>query len=157
MTTTEATLCEAPVLDIDPYAIEVLRDPYPFHEALREAGPVAFISPHGVYAVGRHTEAKVVLAEYARFTNAGGIGIQDIRKPGDFRIPSRLLEADPPDHTKIRAVVTRILSPLVIRKWKEGFERKAEALVDRLLEQREPSAPCVSTRAARRTRCSRKP
>jgi cytochrome P450 len=137
MTTVEAALREAPVLDIDPYAIEVLRDPYAFHEALREAGPIAFIKPHGVYAVGRHAEAKVVLSEYARFTNAGGIGIQDIRKPGDFRIPSRLLEADPPDHTKIRTVVTRILSPLVIRKWKEGFERKAEGLVDQLLEQRE--------------------
>jgi cytochrome P450 len=133
----DSALREAPVLDIDPYSIDVLRDPYPFHEALREAGPIAFIKPHGVYAVGRHAEAKVVLSEYARFTNAAGIGIQDIRKPGDFRIPSRLLEADPPDHTKIRAVVTRILSPLVIRKWKEGFERKAEGLVDQLLEQRE--------------------
>jgi cytochrome P450 len=137
MTTAETALREAPVLDIDPYAIEVLRDPYSFHEALREAGPIAYIKPHGVYAVGRQAEAKMVLSEYARFTNAGGIGIQDIRKPGDFRIPSRLLEADPPDHTKIRTVVTRILSPLVIRKWKEGFERKAEGLVEQLLEQRE--------------------
>lgn len=137
MNTAETALREAPVLDIDPYAIEVLRDPYSFHKALREAGPIAFIKPHGVYAVGRHAEAKVVLSEYARFTNAGGIGIQDIRKPGDFRIPSRLLETDPPNHTKIRTVVTRILSPLVIRKWKEGFERKAEGLVDQLLEQRE--------------------
>lgn len=134
----EATaLREAPVLDIDPYSIEVLRDPYPFHEALREAGPVAFIKPHGVYAVGRHAEAKTVLSDHTRFTNAGGIGIQDIRKPGDFRIPSRLLESDPPDHTRIRTVVMRLLSPLVIRQWKEGFERKAEALVEQLLAQRE--------------------
>jgi cytochrome P450 len=128
---------EAPVLDIDPYSIEVLRDPYSFHQALREAGPVAYIKPHGVYAVGRHAEAKVLLADHARFTNAAGIGIQDIRKPGDFRIPSRLLESDPPDHTKIRAVVTRLLSPLVIRKWKEGFQAKAEALVNELLERGE--------------------
>jgi cytochrome P450 len=134
----EATaLGEAPVLDIDPYALDVLRDPYAFHEALREAGPIAFIKPHGVYAVGRHAEAKVVLSDHARFTNAGGIGIQDIRKPGDFRIPSRLLETDPPDHTKIRTVVTRLLSPLVIRKWKEGFQAKAETLVDELLDRRE--------------------
>ncbi|MGQ2993705.1 cytochrome P450 [Variovorax sp.] len=139
MTTTAepVALRDAPVLDIDPYAIEVLLDPYPFHEALREAGPVAYIAPHGIYAVGRHAEAKTVLADHARFTNAGGIGIQDIRKPGEFRIPSRLLEADPPDHTKIRSVVTRLLSPLVIRRWKEGFERKAESLVERLLDQRE--------------------
>ena len=132
-----AALREAPVLDIDPYAIDVLRDPYAFHEALREAGPIVFIKPHGVYAVGRHAEAKVVLADHARFTNAGGIGIQDIRKPGDFRVPSRLLESDPPNHTKIRTVVMRLLSPLVIRKWKEEFQRKADALVDELLARRE--------------------
>src|SRR3954469_10377896 len=137
-TTAEApALSEVPVLDIDPYAIEVLRDPYSFHEALREAGPIVFIKPHGVYAVGRHAEAKVVLTDHARFTNAGGIGIQDIRKPGDFRIPSRLLESDPPNHTKIRTVVTRLLSPLVIRKWKDAFQSKAAGLVDQLLEQRE--------------------
>ena len=139
MNTTAATadLRDAPVLDVDPYAIDVLRNPYPFHEALREAGPVAFIKPHGVYAVGRHAEAKIVLADYARFSNAAGIGIQDIRKPGDFRIPSRLLEVDPPDHTRVRAVVMRVLSPLVIRRWKEGFEHKAAALVEQLIERRE--------------------
>lgn len=134
---TASALSEAPVLDLDPYAIEVLRDPYAFHEALREAGPVVFIKPHRVYAVGRHAESKVVLADHTRFTNAAGIGIQDIRKPGDFRIPSRLLETDPPNHTKIRSVVTRLLSPLVIRKWKEEFQRKADKLVDELLERGE--------------------
>jgi len=135
---TETTeLREAAVLDIDPYSLEVLRDPYPFQEQLREAGPAAMIEPHGVYAVGRYAESKVVLADYARFTTSGGIGIQDIRKPGEFRVPSRLLEVDPPEHTQIRAVVQRVLSPLVIRRWKEGFEQKASALVDRLLDQGE--------------------
>ncbi|MEO8296369.1 MAG: cytochrome P450 [Burkholderiales bacterium] len=134
---TSADLRDAPVLDIDPYAIEVLRDPYPFHQALREAGPVAYIKPHGVYAVGRFDEAKTVLADYARFTNAGGIGIQDIRKPGDFRVPNRMLEADPPDHTKIRSVLMRLMSPVVVRRWRQGFDTKAEALVSRLLDLRE--------------------
>jgi len=130
-------LPDAPVLDIDPYSIEVLRNPYPFHESLREAGPVVLIKPHGVYAVGRYAEAKIVLTDFARFTNVGGIGIQDIRKPGDFRIPSRLLEVDPPDHTSIRSVVMRILSPLVIRRWKDGFEQKATSMVEQLIEKRE--------------------
>lgn len=137
MSTDTLDLADAPVLDIDPYSMEVLRDPYAFHEALREAGPVAWIKPHGVYATGRHAEAKVVLADYARFSTAGGIGIQDIRKPGDFRIPSRLLEVDPPDHTKVRAVVTKVLSPIAIRRFKEGFAEKAEAMVDKLIDMRE--------------------
>lgn len=135
--TEPAELRDAPVLDIDPYSIEVLRDPYAFHEALREAGPVAWIKPHGVYAVGRHDEAKVVLADYARFSTASGIGIQNISHAGEFRIPSRLLEVDPPDHTKVRAVVTKVLSPIAIRRFKEGFAEKAEALVDKLIAMRE--------------------
>lgn len=130
-------LRDAPVLDIDPYSDAVLADPYPFHQMLREAGPVVFIQPHGVYAVGRHDESKTVLSDYARFSNAAGIGIQDIRKPGDFRVPSRLLEVDPPDHTRVRSVVMRVLSPLVIRRWREGFDAKAEALVAQLVERRE--------------------
>ena len=137
MTIEAVGLAEAPVLDVDPYAMEVLRDPYPFQQALRDAGPVVFLKPHGVYAVGRHAEAKVVLADFERFITSGGIGLQDIRKPGDFRIPSRLLEIDPPDHTRVRAAVTKVLSPLVIRKWKEGFAEKAEALVDKLIDMRE--------------------
>lgn len=47
MNSETAAMAEAPVLDIDPYSIDVLRDPYAFHEQLREAGPVAFIKPHG--------------------------------------------------------------------------------------------------------------
>lgn len=128
-----AQLRDAPVLDIDPYGTEVLRDPYAFHAALREAGPVARIAPHGVYAVGRHAEAKEVLADHTRFLTAGGIGIQDIRQPGEFRIPSRLLEVDPPEHTQVRAAVTRVLSPIAVRRFKEGFAAKAEAMVEKLI------------------------
>lgn len=126
---------EAPALDIDPYAVEVLRQPYAFHEALREAGPVARIVPHGVYAVGRHDEAAQVLSDHGRFTAAGGIGIQDIRKPGEFRIPNRLLENDPPGHTGIRGTLTKYLSPIVIRRWREFFETEATALAAELVER----------------------
>jgi cytochrome P450 len=130
-------LREPPVLDIDPYAISTLENPYPFQAALREAGPVVYLPMHGVYAVGRFAEAQRVISDWEHFTNAGGIGIQDIRKPGDFRIPSLILEVDPPDHTRVRGPLTRILSPLVIRKWREGFERDATALVEKLLDQRD--------------------
>jgi 4-methoxybenzoate monooxygenase (O-demethylating) len=129
----DRSLAEAPDLDIDPYAIDVLRNPYPFHEALREAGPVARIAPHGVYAVGRHEEAAQVLADHERFTAAGGIGIQDIRKPGEFRIPNRLLENDPPSHTGIRGTLTKYLSPIVIRRWREHFEKEAADLAARVV------------------------
>jgi cytochrome P450 len=130
-------LIEAPVLDIDPYAIGVLGNPYPFHEKLRDAGPVVRIKAHGVYAVGRHAEAAEVLNDPARFTAAGGIGIQDIRKPGEFRVPNRLLENDPPSHTNMRGVLSRLLSPIVIRGWRDYFESEAKKVADMIVEMGE--------------------
>ena len=128
---------EAPVLDIDPYDIEVLRSPYEFQEKLREAGPIALIPKYNVYAVGRHHECEIVLKEFEKFTAKGGIGIQDIRKPGDFRVPNRMLENDPPDHTTIRNVVMKYLSPIAIRKMKQKFDERAATLADELVERGE--------------------
>lgn len=123
---------EIPVLDIDPYSIPNISEPDNLYQKMREAGPIAMIKPHGVYAVGRHAEAAQVLSDHTRFTAKGGIGIQDIRKPGDFRIPNRLLENDPPDHTKIRAALTKYLSPIVIRRWREHFEAEASIMAEEL-------------------------
>ena len=43
-------------IDVDPYSPEVLADPYPFHHELREAGPVVWLEPHGVWATGRYEQ-----------------------------------------------------------------------------------------------------
>jgi cytochrome P450 len=128
-------------LAIDPYGMDVLFHPYPFHEQLRAAGPVAEITPHGVYAVGGHEEASAVLTDHKSFSTTGGIGLADARKPGaNFRPLNQLLEVDPPDHTRLRAVVNRILSPAKVRSWRADMERDAAALVDRILQEQEVEA-----------------
>jgi len=128
-------------LAIDPYAMDVLLDPYPFHEALRAAGPVAHVTAHDVYAVGGYEQATTVLKDHQRFSTTGGIGLADARKPGaSFRPLNQLLEVDPPDHTRLRAVVNRILSPATVRGWRHAMERDAAALVDRLLQTPEIEA-----------------
>jgi 4-methoxybenzoate monooxygenase (O-demethylating) len=63
--------------------------------------------------------------------------LSDFRKEPPWRPPSIILEADPPLHTRTRAVLTRILSPAAINTLRDTFAREAEALVERLVEQRE--------------------
>lgn len=126
-----------PVLHTDPFSVETLRDPYPFFEVLREAGPVVWLEAHGIYATGRHAEAATVLSRWEQFTNAGGAGLADIRKPGNWRPASVILEVDPPAHTEVRGALQKILSPLVVRQWREKFQAAAEALAERLVAQRE--------------------
>lgn len=127
-------LLEPPVLDVDPFSDENIENPYRFHEALRAAGPVAFIPKHGMYAVGRYDAVKTVMGDFGRFTSTGGIGLSDIRKPGAWRTPSPITEIDPPKHTQVRGALTKILSPIVIRQWREVFAAEAETVAERAVE-----------------------
>lgn len=125
-----------PVLDIDPFSDEVLLDPYPFFERLRDAGEVVMLKPYGIYAVGRHDQVQKVLSDWPNFTNSGGAGLSDIRKPDSWRPASAILESDPPEHTRIRAALMKTISPIVIRGWKTLFEKEAEILVEKIIDLR---------------------
>ena len=133
----EDVITEPPGSSLDPYAIETLHSPYAFQQALREAGPVVHLDRYGVLAVGRFAETSEVISDWQRFTNCGGVGIQDIRRPGAFRIPSLILEVDPPDHEKAKAPLMKLLSPDRLKLWREGFAREAARLVDELLDKGE--------------------
>ena len=124
-----------PVSDVDPFSREYLVDPYPFHEQLRQAGPVVWLSKWSCWGTGRHKEMNEILADPKTFNSAAGVGIANFNNEKPWRPPSLLLEADPPAHTKRRAVVGKVLSPANLRRLRADFEREAAALVGRILER----------------------
>jgi 4-methoxybenzoate monooxygenase (O-demethylating) len=126
-----------PVSTADPFSYGFLGDPYPHHEALREAGPVVWLEQYGIWAMARHEQVRHALTDWQTYCSSAGVGLSDFRKEPPWRPPSIILEADPPLHTRTRAVLTRILSPMAIKVLRETFEREAEALIERLVEQRE--------------------
>src|ERR1700736_5039177 len=126
-----------PVSTVDPFSHAFLRDPYPHHEALREAGPVVWLEQNGIWGVARHEEVRDPLTDWQTYCSSAGVGLSDFRKEPPWRPPSIILEADPPLHTRTRAVLTRILSPAAINVLRTTFAGEAEALVDRLVDQRE--------------------
>jgi 4-methoxybenzoate monooxygenase (O-demethylating) len=131
------TTIDRPVSTIDPFSLPFLRDPYLHHEALREAGPVVWLEQYGIWTMARHQEVRDALTDFQTYCSGAGVGLSDFRKEPPWRPPSIILEADPPLHTRTRAVLTRILSPAAIKILRETFEREAELLVARLVEQRE--------------------
>jgi cytochrome P450 len=87
--------------------------------------------------MARHQEVRDALTDFQTYCSSAGVGLSDFRKEPPWRPPSIILEADPPLHTRTRAVLTRILSPAAINILRETFEREAELLAARLVEQRE--------------------
>lgn len=130
-TATSATIAPAgvPSLDLDPFSAEHLINPYPGHAQMREAGPVVWLERYGVYAVSRFKEVSEMLTNHDTYISSRGVGISDFAKDKPWRPPSLLLEADPPEHTAARSVVTKIMTPKLIRTLKESFQAKADAIV----------------------------
>jgi hypothetical protein len=131
------TTVDRPVSTIDPFSHEFLRDPYSYHQSLREAGPVVWLERYAIWAMARHQEVRDALTDWQTYCSSAGVGLSDFRKEPPWRPPSIILEADPPLHTRTRAVLTRILSPAAINILREKFEREADLLIGRLVEQRE--------------------
>jgi 4-methoxybenzoate monooxygenase (O-demethylating) len=124
---------EIPSLDIDPFSMKFLHDPHPSHELLREAGPVVRLDKWSVYAVARYAEVWAVLNDPHAFCSSRGVGLSDFAKEKPWRPPSLILEADPPAHTRTRAVLNRVLSPAVMKGIRDRFAAAAEAKVEELL------------------------
>ncbi len=122
-----------PVLDIDPFSAAFFEDPFPIHAALRDAGPVVRLSRYDVLAVARYAEVQAVLTDWQTFSSARGVGLSDFSKEKPWRLPSLVLETDPPLHDRTRKVLDRVLSPAAMRRLRADFAAKAEALMEELL------------------------
>ena len=108
---------------MDPFSIEFFEDPHPIHEALREAGPLVWLDKWGVYGVARYAEVHAVLNDPLTFCSSRGVGLSDFAKEKPWRPQSIILEADPPAHTRTRAVLSQVLSPTAMKGVREHFTR----------------------------------
>lgn len=112
--------------DIDMFGQEAIRDPRPYDTMIREAGPVVYVPRYEVWATGRHDQIELMMRDWKTFSSANP----------PFAEPGRmiLLSEDPPDHQRIRTVVSRAMSPSVLRRMQDAFEQGAEDTVLRLLD-----------------------
>jgi cytochrome P450 len=124
-----------PAMDIDPFSHEVLEDPLPFQQRLRDAGPVVYLARYGIYGMGRYAEVLDALRNWQGFESGAGVGMSNFRREDPWRPPSLLLEADPPRHDAPRRVLAGLLTPRALRRLRDTWTAAAEELVDRLLAE----------------------
>ena len=122
-----------PTSDVDPFGHEVLEDPLPFQQELREAGPLVYLTRYDTYAFGRYEQVHAALVDWQEFQSGAGVGLSNFRYEKPWRPPSLLLEADPPRHDAPRRVLTKVLSPRSLRRLRERWFADAEHLVDEVL------------------------
>lgn len=116
----------------DPFLPEFNADPYPFYHRLREADPV-HQSPLGFWVLTRYEDCVMVLRD-PRFGRAGFEGLLESvygNTVEQGRLPTSMLFRDPPDHTRLRGLVSRAFTPRVV----EGLRPRIQQIVDGLLDR----------------------
>jgi cytochrome P450 len=116
----------------DPSLPAFIADPYPFYRRLQERDPV-HQSPLGFWVLTRYDDCVMVLRD-PRFGRAGFEGVLESvygNSAEQGRLPTSMLFRDPPDHTRLRALVSRAFTPRVI----EGLRPRIQQIVDGLLDR----------------------
>jgi cytochrome P450 len=124
-----------PVWDVDPYDENILRHPLDYYAHLRELGEVVYIPRYSVLAVGRYATTHKVFSDHEHFVSSRGVGLNDFALGKPWRQPSIILEVDPPEHTRTRKVMARVLSPKIMKTLSNLFLEIAEQVVDDIISK----------------------
>jgi cytochrome P450 len=115
---------------LDPFLPEFRTDPYPLYRKLRELDPI-HRSPAGAWILTRHTDAAAVLRDPRFSSNPSHLG-GERPQVGPRRVDTKvLLFLDPPDHTRLRSLVSKAFTPSVVRRLRPRIETLVADLLDR--------------------------
>jgi cytochrome P450 len=114
---------------------------------LREHDPVSWQAEHevgdwpagpGFWAVTRYADAVHVLRSPARFSS--WLGATQIRDPDPADLPfirRMMLNLDPPEHGRLRRIVSRAFTPRRVERFTADVAARARELVDGVVERGE--------------------
>ena len=117
----------------NPMDPEFLADPYPTYHRLREEDPVHH-SPLDFWVLTRYEDVAAVLRD-PRFIKEPLVSMVAARfgvsvPPG---VGLSMLDRDPPDHTRLRSLVSKAFTPRVV----EGLRPRIQKMVDDLITRAE--------------------
>jgi cytochrome P450 len=116
----------------NPLLPEFHANPYPFYRRLRDEDPV-HASPLGVWILTRYDDAVMALRDprFGREGMADRLEAQLGMAPDPSRTRDMLFR-DPPDHTRLRALVSRAFTPRVVEAMRPHIQEIVDSLLDRV-------------------------
>ena len=113
-----------------PFDPEFRNDPYPALRRLREADPVNE-TPVGIWRLLRYRDVERLLNDVACGTRTTDGVLPGVDEAGDG--PRQfMLQKDPPDHTRLRKLVSRAFTPKSLEAWKAAIQRVVDECLDRV-------------------------
>ena len=128
----------APVASDDPWAganpldPAFRSDPHPFLARLRETHPV-HLTPVGIWRLTRHADVERLLRDVptgVRMADGGSMNPNPV--PGGGGPSEFMLQQDPPNHTRLRKLVSRAFTPNAVARMRAHVQEIVTRQLDRV-------------------------
>jgi len=106
----------------DPTSVSILSDPYDTYDRLRTKDPVHRMRLINGWVLTRYEDVDMVLRDHRRFSKDDG-------QEDEYR---SMLHHDPPDHTRLRSLVSKAFTPRAVRELHPRVERIVNDLLNDL-------------------------
>jgi cytochrome P450 len=118
---------QAPLV-YDPFAAEVIADPYPWYRRLQDEAPLYRQEALDFWVLSRYDDVLAGARAHSMLSSAESVIYARMPLP-------MMLTMDPPDHTRLRRLVTRDFTPTAVGQWRPLIEKLACEAVDAMLAQ----------------------
>ena len=135
MTTTDATSGSAGTdggPEFDPFSDVFFNDPYPTYKRLRDEAPVYNNEKYGFYSLSRHEDVAEAYKSHEVFSSAHGIELSMLTS--DEPVPPLIIMMDPPDHNRMRVLVSRVFTPRAVQALEPMVREVVTGFFDKALE-----------------------
>ncbi len=115
----------------NPLDPEFRNDPYPFLHTLRAADPIN-LTPLGVWRLSRYRDVVRLLRDVPTGVRTTGGAMPFVDDP-ESRPGRFMLQQDPPNHTRLRKLVSRGFTPRAVQQLRPKIAEVVDACLDRVI------------------------
>jgi cytochrome P450 len=128
----------APTIDFNPFADEVIENPYPGLAMLREFAPVYEVESLFMRIISRYDDVVAALRDTDSFSSS----IIDASFAGDYTpVPgsggNNMMAKDPPEHQRMRRLVNRAFTPKSVASMRDDIDAFVAQAIARVRDEPE--------------------
>ena len=101
--------------EFDPFSDDYFIDPYDVYRRMRDECPVYFNETYGFWALFRYDDVCAAHKDWQTFSSGHGVDLSTLNSdPDAIRSWRLIIMMDPPEHDRMRALVSRVFTPRAI-------------------------------------------
>ncbi|OBK30723.1 cytochrome [Mycobacterium asiaticum] len=116
----------------DPYDVNITANPYPTYARLRDEAPLYYNEQYNFWAISRHTDVEAALSNWETFSNSRSDILELIQSKFPMP-PGVMMFEDPPKHTMLRGVMSRVFTPRRMAAIEDQIRRYCVRCLDPLV------------------------